>query len=343
MRKLLFAIALLLAVFFVIGRMAEVHVILDTLRQADVKFILLAVGVQILWYFNAGAHLKVIYEILEMEETVPRLALMSAAAAFISTVAPSGGMSGLSVYVAEARQRKSSVGRATIAGVLFMFFEYLGFLVVLALGLIVFIRRDSITAAEISASVLMALLAGGMGALLYLGTYSGPLLGKVLGGMAHLINSLLWPILHRPYFSEEKARHFAIDAAEGLKALRRAPHRAFLPALFGITSKALQLLIMWLSFLAFHVPCSPGTVVGGYTIAYLFLVISPTPGGIGIVEGVLAVTLNSLNVPLGKAAVVALTYRAITIWLPLLLGPLALRILPHLPPPKPFDSPSPQG
>jgi len=332
MRKLLFAIALLLAVFFVIGRMAEVNVVLDTLRQADFRFLLLAVGVQIAWYFNAGLNLKVIYQVLEMDETVPRLALMSAAAAFISTVAPSGGMSGLTVYVTEARQRKVSAARATIAGVLFMFFEYVGFLAVLVLGLMVFIRRNNITAAEISASFLMALLALGMGLLLYIGTYSGPLLGRVLAGIAHAANSLLWPILHRPHFSEEKARLFAVDAAEGLKALRRSPHRAFLPAFLGVTSKLLQLLIMWLSFLSFHVPCSPGTVVGGYTVAYLFLVISPTPGGIGIVEGVMAVTLNTLNVPLGKAAVVALTYRAITIWLPILLGPLALRILPHLPP-----------
>lgn len=331
MRKLLFAVALLLGVFFLIGRLAEVHTITHTLKQGEARFILLAIGGQVVWYLNAGLNLKLIYRALGLKERLPRLALLALSANFFGVVVPSGGMSGLTVYIAEARQQGYSTSRATVAGVVYMFFEYAGFLAVLALGLVVLVRRHNLTTVEIIASALMALLALGLGALLYLGAYSGPLLAKVLTALARGINKLLWPLLHRPYLSEARARTFGMDAGEGLRTLRQQPHAVFLPAVLGVTSKLLQVMILWLVFLAFHVPYSPGTIVGGYAIAMLFMIISPTPSGIGIVEGILTVALNSLNVPLGAAAVITVAFRGITLWLPLLLGPPALRLLGRLP------------
>jgi hypothetical protein len=82
-------------------------------------------------------------------------------------------------------------------------------------------------------------------------------------------------------------------------------------------------------FLAFGTEISIGTLVAGFSIGYLFLIVSPTPAGVGFVEGGLTLALTSLSVPLGAAAVITLAYRGITFWLPLLLGMLAFRILPH--------------
>ncbi len=344
MRKLLFALALLLGVIFLIGRLAEIHTIVATLRQGDLRFIGLALGVQVLWYLNAGYNLKILYRALGLEESPARLALMALGANFFGVVVPSGGMSGLTVFIAEARQQGYSASRATVAGVVYLFFEYAGFLAVLGLGLVVLIRRNNLTPADIVASILMAGLALGLGALLYLGAYSGPLLARVLSALAQGANRLLWPLLHRPYLSESRARTFALDAGEGLQALRRQPHAVLLPATLGVVSKMLQVLALWLVFLAFHVPHSLGTVVGGYAIAMLFMIISPTPSGIGIVEGVMTVALNSLNVALGAAAVITLAYRGITFWLPFLLGPLAFRALGHLPlTPPPIPPPPARG
>jgi uncharacterized membrane protein YbhN (UPF0104 family) len=59
----------------------------------------------------------------------------------------------------------------------------------------------------------------------------------------------------------------------------------------------------------------------------MFMIVSPTPAGIGVVEGALTLGLHSLNVSLGNAALVALAYRGITFWIPLLFGMLSLRWL----------------
>ncbi len=345
MRKLLFPLLLLLGVFFVIGRFTELESVINTLKRADPRFLLMALGVQALWFLNAGLNLWWIYRALGLTESPWRLALLSLAASFANVVAPAGGMSGMVLYVSEAQRQRYSAARATVASVLYFLSEYLGFLAVLVLGIVVLVRRNNLHPTEVVASILMALLALGLATLLYLGMRSAEQFGRALAFLARAVNALLFPFLRRPYLSEERAHHFARDAGEGLQGLRQRPRVLIISALLGLISKALLILVLVLSFHAYQVPYSPGTIVAGFCIAYLFLIISPTPAGIGVVEGLLTVGLNSLYVPLSKAAVVALTYRAVTFWLPLLAGPLAYRLVaylqgPNASPPSPSDGPS---
>jgi uncharacterized protein (TIRG00374 family) len=67
--------------------------------------------------------------------------------------------------------------------------------------------------------------------------------------------------------------------------------------------------------------------VGGFSIGYLFLIVSPTPSGLGIVEGMLTVALNTLRVKLDAAVLITLAYRALTFWFPLAVGGVAFRLL----------------
>ena len=61
-------------------------------------------------------------------------------------------------------------------------------------------------------------------------------------------------------------------------------------------------------------------------MAFLFTIVSPTPMGIGVVEGAMAITLSTLRVPLEAAVIITLAYRGFTLWLPLLYGIVALQI-----------------
>jgi uncharacterized membrane protein YbhN (UPF0104 family) len=75
------------------------------------------------------------------------------------------------------------------------------------------------------------------------------------------------------------------------------------------------------------VPTTPGTLIASFSIAYLFLIVSPTPAGLGFVEGVLPLALTSMYVDLGQATIVTLTYRTFTFWVPLLVGMFCFRSL----------------
>jgi uncharacterized protein (TIRG00374 family) len=329
MRKFIFAIALLLGVFFVIGQMAEVEAIVETLKKGDWRFLFIALCIELIWFVNIAASYKTIFTAIGLEEKFPKLIILSAAAYFINIVAPSAGIGGMAIFIAEAREHGNSPAKVTVAGVLYVIFDYLGFFCLLALGLIVLFRRNNLGIAEIIASVILLGIAMGMIVLMYLGMRSSDRLGNALARMARLVNRVVYPFIHRGYLSEKRAHEFAQEAGDALQELRQKPDNLLMPALLGVSNKLLLFSIFTLTFLAFKVPFSPGTLIAGFSVGYLFLIVSPTPAGIGVVEGVLTLTLRSLYVPLGAAAIIALAYRGITFWAPLLVGFLALRLITH--------------
>jgi glycosyltransferase 2 family protein len=327
MRKFIFAVVLMLAVIFIQARLAEVNSIISTLKQADWRFLVLGLFVMGLYMLNSSFHFWSVYRAMGMEEKPLHLTLMIGAASFVNAVAPSGGVGGIAVFVAEAKRKGISQGRVAVASAVVVLMDYTSFLLVLGIALTVFFRRSSLSTTEIIASILMVILVGILGSLLYIGMRSATALGNVLARMARWVNRLFWPILHREYIAEYRAHEFAHDASGGLYQLRYRPRSVLLPLVLAFSGKILMLLVFLVSFLAYNVPFSPGTIIAGWSISYLFAVISPTPGGMGIVEGLLPITLVTLNVPLGAATVITLTFRGFTFWLPLLFGMVAFRWL----------------
>ncbi len=327
MRKFIFAIAVLLAILFVISRFTEVQNVAATLQQGDWRFLVLALGVEAVWMVNMGVSYRNIFQALGIEEDLPSLINLSSAANFFSVVAPSGGMSGMVVFVAEARKKGYSSARATVSQALYVLFDYAGFLIVLALGLVILFQQNHLSWPEIVASIILTVISTGLAGLLFLGSYSEELLGRVLTHLAHLVNRILSPFLHRPYLSEDRAVSFAHDAADGVRELRRNPRSMLMPLALALSNKALMISVLFLVFLSFRVPFSVETLVAGFSMGYLFFIVSPTPSGIGVVEGVLTLSLNTLGVPINAAAVVALAYRGFTFWVPFLYGMASFRSL----------------
>ena len=327
MRKFIIALVLLLGVIFVASRLADLQKIFLTLEQGKWFFVLVAVLLLTAWLLNIGVFYQIIYNLLGMQENLQRLFKLAAAAFFINVVAPMGGVSGISVFLNDARERRYSSARVMVAGALFVFFDYIAFLIVLMAGLGALARRNNLHWPEISASILLALVAVGLGGLLYLGMRSGKTLGIVLARCSRVANKVLHPFFHREVLSESRAQDFALDAEDGLRTLRARPVDMARLIFVAVVGKILLIGILSMMFLAFNVPLSPGTLIAGFSIAYLFLIISPTPQGLGFVEGVLTISLNSMYIPLAEATVVVVAYRGVTFWLPLLFGMVSFRTL----------------
>jgi len=327
MRKFIFAIAILLGFFFVVGKLSELQSIAETLRRGIWWFIGLAFIVEILWVLNCGASFRAIYRAMGIEEQIRTLSLVVLAANFVNVVAPSGGVSGLAIFMSEARRRNYSPARAAVAGVLFLFFDYLGLIGILLVGLIILIRRNDLTLVVIIASIALIGLAMLFAFLLTLGMQSGAALGNALAMIARFVNRILRPFIHREYLSEERAHEFAHDAADGLCNMRENPKSLLLPLFLAFTNKILLLIILTLVFLAFNITISIGTIIACFSIGTLFVIISPTPAGIGVVEGALTLALTSMYKSIEEAAVITLAYRGITFWIPMLVGMVSLRVL----------------
>ncbi|MFN3492830.1 MAG: YbhN family protein, partial [Anaerolineales bacterium] len=218
-------------------------------------------------------------------------------------------------------------GKATVAAALFLLLEQASFLVILALGLFVLFRRNDLGAGEIYASLFLFIIAIAYAFVLYLGYRSAEKLGNLLAKIARGINRVVNFLGKENYLSEARAHEFAHEIAEGFSGLTEKPSSLIRPVLWGILDKLLLMLILICSFLSFAVSFSTGTIIAGFSMAYLFLIVSPTPSGIGIVEGIMPIALTSLNVNWSQAVVITLIYRAVTFWFPLAVGAWAFRTL----------------
>jgi uncharacterized protein (TIRG00374 family) len=327
MRKFIFILVIFLGAAFVYLSFSELESIVRTLQQGNLWFILLAVLIQLVWFVVAGLIFQSLYHVLGMENTVYRFSLLAASALFINIVTPSAGVGGVAVFISDARRNGQSVGKVTVANMLYLFLDYMAFLFVLALGLIVLFRRNDLGPTEIAASGVMFAIAAGLGFMLYLGAQSADALGNVLAWMARLINRMVKPFIHRDYLSETRAHEFAHEMASDLKSLPEKVNNLSTPLLYSFASKALLMCILLFIFMAFQVPFTAGTIIGGFAISYLFLIVSPTPSGVGIVEGIMPLALSSLRVPWSEAVIITLAYRGITFWLPLGAGAVAFRML----------------
>ncbi len=327
MRKFIIILVLFFGAAFVYLSFGEIETIAETLQKGNIWFVLLAILLQCAWFLAAGSTYLSLYRVLGLDSTLLRVSLTVVAANFVNIVAPSAGMGGMAVFVGDARRNGQSPGKVTVAGMLCLFLDYIAFLVVLTLGLIVLFRRDNLDPTEIAASGVIFVIALILGILLYLGSRSAAALGDALAWMARLVNRVVRPFLQRDYLNEARAYEFAEEMAKDLKSLPERPRSLIKPLFFAFANKALMMCILMTAFLAFRVPFSAGTIIGGFAISYLFLIVSPTPSGIGIVEGVMPLALSSLRVPWSQAIIITLAYRGITFWLPLGVGALAFRIL----------------
>lgn len=327
MRKILIILVFFLASGLVLTSVGELENTWKTLQKSDFGFIGLCILLVAAWTASDALGYRSLFRLMDVKESLWRLVLLSSAANFINVVAPSGGFGGMAVFIDDAGRRKYPRGMAAAAAALHLFLDYAAFMVVLGLGWVVLIRRNDLEMGEITASFIMLALFIGLGIFIYIGSRSGEQLGRLLTWFARRLNRILFPFMRRNYLKEETARVFSMEVAEGLSILRVRRHGVMVPLLFALASKTLQTLILLMTFLAFDVAFSAGTVVAGFASYYLFLIVSPTPSGIGVVETLMPLALRSLNVPWEQSVVVTLTYRSLTFWLPLLVGAISFRLL----------------
>jgi uncharacterized membrane protein YbhN (UPF0104 family) len=172
MRNFIIAIALFLGFIFVVGKLSELQSIVDTLQRGIWWFIGLALIIEVLWVLNCGASFQAIYRAMGIEEQIGTLSLMVTAANFANVIAPSGGVSGVAIFISEARRRNYSTARAAVAGGVFLLFDYLGLISILLVGLVILIRRNDLTLVVIIASAALIGLAMLFAYLLNLGMQS---------------------------------------------------------------------------------------------------------------------------------------------------------------------------
>ncbi len=139
-------------------------------------------------------------------------------------------------------------------------------------------------------------------------------------GQRHADNWLRAVARHVPALGEERVSALLEKVAGRIKVLinnRRALWWAFIWAALNWLFDA---ACLWVFVWAFGHVMSPIDLLVAYGLANVLAAIPLTPGGLGVVEGVLIPTIVGFGVPHSQAILAVLSYRLINFWIPIPIG-----------------------
>ncbi len=123
-----------------------------------------------------------------------------------------------------------------------------------------------------------------------------------------------------PFLDADRLAEGVQRVAERLRMLADDRELLWRAVVWAATNWLLDAASLWVFIAAFHHYISPINLLVAYGLANILAVIPITPGGLGIVEGVLIPALHGFGVPLFVAVPAVLGYRAINFWLPIPVG-----------------------
>ncbi|MCB0210078.1 MAG: flippase-like domain-containing protein [Anaerolineae bacterium] len=310
-----------------VARFTEIKNLADTLAQGQWQWILAAVLLQILYYLIYSATYQSAFVTVDVHSRLRDLLPVTFASIFVNVVAPSGGASGAALFVDDAVRRGQPAARAAVGTILVLIADFSSFTVILLVGMTVLFLQHTLTFYEVAAALILMAVTVSLSGMLLLGLLHPERLRQLLSRLQEIVNRAgSWfrrPSLLNRDWSDKNAAEFT-EAAQAMAARPRHLARTLAVAL---AAHLVGLASMYVLFLAFQYPITFGPLVAGYSMAILFLIVSPTPMGVGVVEGVTPLVLISLDVPAAVATVVVLAYRGLSFWLPMFIGFVLLQRL----------------
>jgi phosphatidylglycerol lysyltransferase len=311
--------------WFIIRNFSEVQHLAKTLAQGKWQWLAFAALLQVVYYLVYTGLYKSAFNAVEVESRITGLLPIVLGSLFVNVVAPTGGTAGAALFMDDASRRGQSGARTAAGTLVAQAADFSSFALILIVGLVYLFLYHDLQGYEIAGAAVLLLISTGLVVVLMLGIWKPDLLLGLLGRIDNLIIKVLrW--LNRPsLLAEGWVEKTAGELMSAGTSIRSHPARLGRTLGIAMAAQVIDLSSLYILFLAFYQPISFGVLVAGFAIGVLFWIVSITPQGIGIVEGVMTLTFTSLGVPAASATAISLAFRGLTFWLPLAIGLFLLR------------------
>lgn len=122
------------------------------------------------------------------------------------------------------------------------------------------------------------------------------------------------------FLGEERLSRLVDGLVASLRQLGRDRRRMWLGWLFAAANWLLDADSLWVMLAAFGQPIGPGPLLTVYAVGSILAFLPLTPGGLGIVEGVMVPALVGFGVPHSAALLGVIGWRLFEYWLPIPAG-----------------------
>jgi len=322
--KVLYWLLMIAFGYFVSKYLTEIEDVLKALSQGNLLFIVLAFLFQALYYIFTTQFSVQLLSLLSIKMGFKRMLSLFTSSIFLNVTAPGGSIGGMLYQVQKVmKETGSEAGKVFIALSMVILNMYWAFLILALISLWFVISHGMEFAAMFTAIVLFALLSA-----FTLGIYN-----LILNRPSKLLSFVLkvkWinKIIQRfgGKGGEEWMEKNIAQMHDATRVFSETPNLFVSMVSSGLMLHIIQITILLYVMLAFNIALSPPLLIVGYTTMYLFTVISPTPQGLGVAEGVAQIVFVAFGVESEKALLAVLSYRAITVWIPVIVGFITFKI-----------------
>lgn len=321
-------ILLVLTVLFlwaVVSRFTQLKQLENTLAQGQWSWVLAAILLQMVYYTVFAGSYQAAFYTVGIKTRTRDLIPVTLGSLFVNVVVPAGGAGGVALFADDLSRRGKSAARAAAGVLLQLIADWASFTIILIFGLAYLFIEHDLKSYEIVAAGILLLMTIGLSSILLLGIWKPEWLHRLFGWSQRVANWLFGTLGRSLSLAEDWAQKNAEEFNQAAAAVANHPSRLLRTVAVALLAHVLDIVTLYLVFLAFNQPVSLGVLVAGYAICILFWVVSPTPQGIGIVEGMMALTFTSLGLSGAVGATVALAFRGLVFWLPMLLGFFAVQ------------------
>ncbi len=319
-----------LAVLFLwvlVSRFVEFQDLKATLVLGQWPWVLAALLSQVVYYFVFASSYQAAFHTVGIASRTRDLLPITLGSLFVNVVVPAGGAGGAALFVEDLVRRGKSAARAA-TGVLLQLIADLGaFTLLLVPGTLYLFVEHDLMAYEVVAAIIVFIMTMGLSSILVIGIWKPVWLHRLFVWSEGTARWLFGRLNRSLSLADDWAARNAEEFGQAAAAVGDHPYRLLRTVLTALLAHLIDISTLYLLFVAFHQPVGLGTVVAGYAVCILFWIVSITPQGIGVVEGLMALTFTSLGIPAAVGATVALAFRGLTFWIPMLLGFFAVQSL----------------
>lgn len=312
-RYLLTLIIIGLAAVIFLPQITSLENSIRVIRSMSIWVVSLAVLAQICSYLGSGYLLKVIVDLGQSRLSIVRGVLITMAAASIGMVA-GGWISAAATTYRWIEKDEDANEEAALAGILPPLYNNALLVILTIVGLMYLLIHHQLSSMQVAGySLLLSILGTGILIVIYGIKHQEKVERLVLGGVNYLMH-----ILRRAY-DVTPIRKMMGNIFIGLTLLRKRGWTR--SALGSVMNIGFDMLTLYLLFIAAGHAINIGVLVAGYSLSFLFAKGAFfIPGGIGVIESGMVAIYTNLGISGPICAVVILSYRLFSFWIPSLLG-----------------------
>jgi len=321
-RLILTVITLIAIVILIVALHKEILTTLKDLKKINIFILSLLIPIEFINYHAQARLYETSFHTLGQRLKYWFLFRFSLELNFISTIFPSGGISGFSYITLRLKPEGVSTPQATLVQLLKTVLLYSSFLLILIAGLITLAisGRANGFLILVSSSLITLLVVISLGAFYVIGSKSR--INHVFTQITKFLNRIIK--IFRPKHSEtiniKRVEQNFTELHESYLLFRHNFTALKWPFIWGLVANISEVGAVYLVYVAFGHWVNPGAVIIAYAVASFAGLLSILPGGIGVYETLMITVLAAAGIPASLSIPVTIMYRIVNTLIQIIPG-----------------------